>query len=56
MKSLVFCLVVSGDLNIRTHTYGPADYNARLRTVVLGLVDPEGQIKAPKPLRPGPGW
>ena len=45
-----------GDLNIRTHTYGPADYNARLRTVVLGLVDPEGRIKAPKPPRPGPGW
>jgi hypothetical protein len=45
-----------GDIKIRTHTYGPADYNARLRSVVLELVDPEGRIEAPKAPNPGPGW
>jgi hypothetical protein len=45
-----------GDITIRTHTYGPADYNARLRSVVLELVDPEARIEAPKAPRPGPGW
>ncbi len=45
-----------GKINIRTHTYGPADYNARLRAVILELVDPEHRIKAPKAPKPGPGW
>jgi len=45
-----------GKFNIRTHSYGPADYNARLRSILLELVDPEGRIKAPKAPRPGPGW
>lgn len=45
-----------GKINIETHTYGPADYNARLRSLVLSLVDPEHRIEAPKPPRPGPGW
>ena len=43
-------------INIRTHTYGPADYNARLRSVVLELIDPDGRIEAPKAPKPGPGW
>ena len=43
-------------INIRTHTYGPADYNARLRSAVLERIDPEGRIEAPKAPNPGPGW
>lgn len=45
-----------GKIEIRTHTYGPADYNARLRSVILELVDPNGRIEAPKAPKPGPGW
>lgn len=49
-------LVAHRQVEIRTHTYGPADYNARLRSVILELVDPEGRIEAPKATGPGPGW
>jgi len=45
-----------GKINIRTHSYGPTDYNARLRSVILELVDPDGRIEAPKAPNPGPGW
>jgi hypothetical protein len=49
-------LAAHHEITIRTHTYGPADYNARLRSVILELVDPDGRIEAPKAPKPGPGW
>lgn len=49
-------LVRHREINIRTHTYGPTEYNARLRSVILELVDPNGRIEAPKAPSPGPGW
>lgn len=36
-----------GDVDTREASFLPLDYHARLRTVVLGLIDPEGRIRAP---------
>jgi hypothetical protein len=41
---------------IRTPTYGPADYNGRLRELLLFFFDPGKRIKAPPISRPRPGW
>ena len=48
--------VFSGRPGWKVYTYGPADYNARLRSVILENVDPEGRIKAPPAAKRGVGW
>ena len=47
---------IYGYPEVKYYTYGPADYNERLRDTLLAIVDPKGRIRKPKASKSGIGW